>query len=320
MAMTSSMLSWAISRPSRTGLGLVVDQGQHIHAEGGLQGGLGIEPVQHHLGIGVLFQFNDHPHAVAVGLVAQVGDALQPLVLDLLGDVLHQGLLVDLVGQLVDDDADAVVAEFLEFRVAADGDAAPAGGIGGADAAAAQDDALRGEIRALDVLHEVGQGGLRVVQDADAGVDDLPQVVGRDVGGHADGDARRAVDQQVGQPGGEHPGLLAALVEVRVPVRDLLVDVAEHLARELRHSGLGVAVGRGGIAVHGAEVAVALHQRVAHGEVLGHAHHGVVDRRVAVGMVAAQHVAHAGGGLLEGLVGGQAVLIQGIEDAPVHGL
>ena len=37
-------------------------------------------------------------------------------------------------------------------------------------------------------------------------------------------------------------------------------------------------------------------------------------------MVAAQHVADAGGRLLEGLVGGEVILIQRVEYAPVHGL
>ena len=39
-----------------------------------------------------------------------------------------------------------------------------------------------------------------------------------------------------------------------------------------------------------------------------------------MGVVPAQHVAHAGGGLLEGLVAGQVVLVHGVEDAPVDGL
>ncbi len=57
------------------------------------------------------------------------------------------------------------------------------------------------------------------------------------------------------------------------------------------HAGFGVAHGGGGVAVNGAEVALAIDQRVAHGEVLGHADHGVVDGLVAVGMVFAQHFA-----------------------------
>ena len=165
-----------------------------------------------------------------------------------------------------------------------------------------------------------GQGGVGVLQHADGGVDDLPQIVGGDVGGHAHGDARRAVHQQVGEAAGQDPGLLPGLVEVGVPVHGVLLDVPEHLLGDLGEAGLGVTVGGRGIAVHGAEVAVALHQHVPHGEVLGQADQGVVDRLVAVGMVPAQHVAHAGGRLLEGLVVGQVVLVHGVQDAAVDRL
>ena len=37
-------------------------------------------------------------------------------------------------------------------------------------------------------------------------------------------------------------------------------------------------------------------------------------------VIPAQHIAHAGGGFLEGLVAGQVILVHGVEDTPVHGL
>ena len=69
------------------GLGLAagLHQGQHIDGEGGLELGLCKQAVEHHLGIGVPLELDDHPHAVAVGLIPDVGDALQPLVLHLVG-------------------------------------------------------------------------------------------------------------------------------------------------------------------------------------------------------------------------------------------
>ena len=300
------------------GLGLVLHQGQHVDGEGGLELGLGEEAVQDHLGIGVPLELNDDAHAVAIGLVPDIADALQPLVLHLLSHVLDEHALVDLVGDLGDDDAGTAVAEFLKLMPGPDHQTATAGGIGGADAAAAHDDAAGGEVRSLDVLHQVAELGLRIIQHADAGADDLPQVVGRDVGSHAHGDAGGAVDQQVGEPGGEDPGLFPGLVEVGVPVHGLLVDIPQHLVGDAGHAGLRVPVGRRGIAVDGAEVAVAVHQRVAHGEVLGKAHQGVIDGGVSVGMVPAQHVAHGGGALAEGVVVGQVILVHGVEDPAVH--
>ena len=89
-----------------------------------------------------------------------------------------------------------------------------------------------------------------IVQHADARADHLAQVVGRDVGSHTHGDTGRAVHQQVGKTAGEHAGLLAALVEVGVPVHRVLFNVAEHLVGDLRQTRLGVTVGSGGVAIH----------------------------------------------------------------------
>ncbi len=43
------------------------------------------ELVEHHLGLGVPAQLEDHPHPVAVALVADVGDAVYLALLDQLG-------------------------------------------------------------------------------------------------------------------------------------------------------------------------------------------------------------------------------------------
>ena len=144
--------------------------------------------------------------------------------------------------------------------------------------------------------------------------------MGGNIGGHAHGNAGGAVDQKVGEPAGQHSGLLPAFVEVGVPVYGVLVDVPEHFVGNFAESGLGVTVGGRGVSVHGAEVAVAVYQKVTHGEVLGKPDHGVVYGGIAVGMVFAQHVAHAGGRLFEGLVRGQAAFVHGVEDPPVDRL
>ena len=97
-------------------LGLVLDQGQHVDGEAGLQRRLGKEAVQDHLGIGVALEFDDDAHAVAVGLIAQVRDAIQALFVDLVGNVPDELPLVHLIGQLRHDDAGAVLAVLLKFR------------------------------------------------------------------------------------------------------------------------------------------------------------------------------------------------------------
>ena len=159
-----------------------------------------------------------------------------------------------------------------------------------------------------------------LLQGGQQGVADLVQVVGRDVGGHAHGDARGAVDQEVGETGGQHQGLFHGAVVVGHEVHGVLVQVLEEFVGQAGEAHLGVTHGRGGVAVDGPEVALAVHQRVAQGEVLGHAHHGVIDRGVAVGVVFTDDVADDAGALAVGPVIVVAALAHGEENAAVHRL
>ena len=154
----------------------------------------------------------------------------------------------------------------------------------------------------------------------DAGVDDLAQVVGRNVGRHADGDAARAVHQQVGKLGRQDHRLLERGIVVLAELHRALVEVVEQRVRDLGQPALGIPLRCRRIAVDRAEVALAVDQRQAHGEVLRHAHQGVVDREVAVRVILAHHLADHAGALHVFLVPVEPQLVHAEEDAPVHGL
>ena len=163
--------------------------------------------------------------------------------------------------------------------------------IGGADARAAQDDAAGREIRARDDRDQVVDAERGIVDQRDAGVDHLAEIVRRDVGRHADRDAAGAVDQQIGEARRQHHRLALAAVVVGLEVDRVLVDVVEQRIGDLVEPHLGVAHGRRRIAVDRAEIALPVDQRQAHGEILRHAHQRVVDRLVAVRVVFAHDVA-----------------------------
>ena len=148
----------------------------------------------------------------------------------------------------------------------------------------------------------------------------LRHVVRRDVGRHADGDAGGAVGEEVREGARQHHRLLALPVIGRAEVDGILVDAAQQQLRDRRHARLGVAHGRGVIAVDVAEVPLPVDQRVADGKILREAHQRVVDRLVAVRMEIAHHLADHLGGLLVAAGRKEAHLAHGVEDAPVHGL
>ena len=242
------------------------------------------------------------------------------LVGDELGDALDEVGLVDLVGDLRDDDGLLAVAGLFDGDLAADHEAAATGAVGIRDAAGAVENAAGGEVRTFDVLEDVFEGAVGLVDDHDGRVDDLSEVVRRDVGCHADGDARAAVHDQVGIACGQDGGLEGALVVVRGEVDGVHVDVGEHVAGDLLKAGFGVTHGGWRVAVDGAEVALAVDERVAHAEGLGEADHGVVDGGVAVGVIVAHGEADDLGALGVFLVGLETHLLHGVEDAAVDGL
>ena len=301
-------------------LGHLVVDGQHDDTHGILQLGVLVQLIQDDLGVGILAHVNHDAHSLAVGLIVQVTDALDPLFLDQVGNVLNEACLVDHVGDLGHNDLGAAILLFLNGGAAAQGDLAAAGGIGSTDAAAAHDDAGGGEIGALDVLHQAGQVDVRVLDIGHTAVNDLAQVVGRDVGGHTNGDALTAVDQQVRETAGQHTGFLLGLIKVGVPVDGILVDIGQHLHGHTAHAGLGVTVSSRGVAIHRTKVTLTIHQRVAQGEILCQTDHGIVNRCVAVGVVGTQHRTNGVGGFAVCMAGVVAALMHGVQDAAVDRL
>ena len=140
----------------------------------------------------------------------------------------------------------------------------------------------------------------------------------RYVGGHAHGDAGGAVHQQVGGAGRQHQRLGFGLVVVETELHGFLVEVEQQFMGDSRQANFGVAHGRRGIAVHRAEISLAVNQRITHGKSLGHAHDGVVYRGVAVGMILADYIPHHPRGFFVGLVVVVAEHRHGIQHAPMN--
>ena len=286
------------------------------------------------VGRAVALHLDHDPHAVSVAFVANVANVGDLLGADEVRHLLDEGRLVDLVRQLGHHDGHAARADLLEGDLAADDDPTTTGGVHVADGVdplllagdrvalilEAEDGAAGREVGAGDDLAQVVDRQIGVVDQRADGAGDLVEVVRRDVRGHADRDARRPVDEEVRQLRGEHRRLAEAAVVVVDEVDGLLLDVGQHLVGDRRHPRLGVAHGGRRVAVHGAEVALAVDQRVAQAEVLGHAHQRLVQRQVAVGVVLRHRLADDAGALPIGGVGAQPHLVHRVQDPPMHRL
>ena len=300
---------------------LAADQCHHVHAEHTLHGGVFEEIVQDHVGVFAAFHLDHHAHAALVGLVAQFADAFDLAVLDQLGDLFEQIGLVHLVRQFGDDNAlTPALLVGLDRGARTDDHAPTAGAIGLADFVDAIKDAGSREVGRRHQLHQVVDAAVGLVDQRQAGIHHLGQVVRRDVGRHAHGDARGAVDQQIRHPGRHHQRFVLAAVVVRPEVDRLFLQVGQQFVCHPAHADFGVAHGRGGIAIDRAEVSLPVDQQVAHREILRHAHDGVVYRRIAVRVIFTDHVTDHARRLLVGLVPVVAEFVHGEQHAPVHWL
>ena len=300
--------------------GLPVDQRHAVDAEHGLELGLGVEIVEHHIAGLAPAQFDNDAQAVLVGFVAQLGDALDLLLFHQFRDLLDEPRFVELVGNLRDhDDVAAPLLVLDHFGPGAHVDAAPARAVGLHDAGPAVDDSGGGKIRALDVLHEPVDADRRVVEQRQHAGHHFVEIVRRDVGGHAHRDTGTAVDEEIGRPGGQHLRHGQRVVVVGYERHGFLVEIGEQFRGEPVHADFRVAHGRRRVAVHRTEVALAVDEQVAHGEFLGHAHERVVDGQVAVGVVFAHDITHHPGRFHIGACVRVVQLAHGEQHPAVHG-
>ena len=133
-------------------LGLAVVHGEEDHAEGFLHAGVLVELVEHDFVLRAALELDDDAHAVAVGLVADVGDVVDDFFGDELCDALDERGLVDLVRDLADDDGLAAAGDLLEAALGAHHEATATGVVGLREIAATVEEAAGGEVGTLDVL------------------------------------------------------------------------------------------------------------------------------------------------------------------------
>ncbi len=190
----------------------------------------------------VALQLDLDPHARLVGVVGEVGDLGEHLVVDEIGDLLDHAVVAALlhaVGELGDDDRAACRR------------AAPRCGPARASRSrprpvryasriplAADDDRAGREVRALDVLHQlvdVGRRGRRSARRSRRSTS--PRLCGGMFVAIPTAIPAEPLTSRFGNRAGSTVGSLARLVVVRLEVDGVGVDVAQELGRELRRGG-----------------------------------------------------------------------------------
>ena len=241
---------------------------------------------------------------MSVELVADVGKERQLLRLQQLCDALDETRLLHLVRDFGDDDLIRAAPGVFLLPARAQAEAAAPGLVGLDDRLARLDDDAAGrEVGARHEIDELLGGCVRELDQMQGGIAQLPHIMRRDVGGHADRDAGGTVRQKVREIGRQDDGLFVLAVIVRTEVDGVVVDALEQHRGHCGQARLRVTHRSGIIAVDIAEIALAVDKRIAHREILRQAHQRIVDSAVAMRMVFADDVADDAGAFLEAALG-----------------
>ena len=148
----------------------------------------------------------------------------------------------------------------------------------------------------------------------------LGDIVRRDRRRHADRDALRTIGQQVGKRPRQHHWLVLGAVIGRPEIDRVFVDAIDQKVRDLSQPRFGVSHGGRIIAVHVAEIALPIYQRITLGKILRETHERVIDRLIAVRMEFADDVADDAGAFLEGRAGVETQQLHGVQQPSMNRL
>ena len=241
--------------------------------------------------MGALLQIN-YDADILGGFVTHALDTLNLLLMVELSNLLDQVLLVHTVRDLGDHDLRLATLTLSNVGHTASDDWSTTRSVSVVDILLIENDSTSWEVWTLNKFQKILSSSIRIIDKHDRSIHHLIEIVRWDVGGHTHRNTKSTVEEEVGSASWQNDWLLLSTIVVGAEVDCLLVDILEHLARELAHLGLGITHSGSIVTVDGAEVALPDHHWVTHGEVLGQADHGVVYRHIAVWVVLTKHLTH----------------------------
>ena len=113
----------------------------------------------------------------------------------------------------------------------------------------------------------------------------------RNIGRHANRNARGAIRQKVRKGRRHHNGFFQSAVVIGAEIDAVFCQTFHQGFGNRGQTRFGIARGGWVIAVDIAEIALTIHQRIAHVEILRQTRHRIVNRSIAMRVIVAHHIA-----------------------------
>ncbi|CAB4994190.1 unannotated protein [freshwater metagenome] len=191
-----------------------VYEGHKIGCKSGLQRCVLVQVVEEHVGGRISLQFNDQSGHASRSFVANLPDSLNHPSIGELCNLLFDGFDRGLIGDLGDNNAVPFGSLFnLCFRPHFYGTTACTDGRD--QTSAAHNLRARRKVGALHKLHQVIRSCLGIINQVQCCIDDLTEIVRRNIRCHSHCNALAAIHQQVREPARQNLWLLSRTIKVR---------------------------------------------------------------------------------------------------------
>src|SRR5579883_521022 len=297
-----------------------VHQRQEDDAYRLLQRRILVDLIEDQVRVGVALEVDDETYRLAVAgtrFIADIADSFYLFFFDQIADRGSEAIARLLIRHFGDDDLRLAVL-LADVGASAERDFSATCGVAVGDALPTADDAARRKVGTGDDFQQILKRYVRFVDDLDGGITDFAQIMRRDVGSHAYGDAVGAVDQQIRELARQNERLAILAVVALNEIHRVGFEIGEHLGADVRQPSLGVTMSGRRQPGDGAEIALWMHEGIAHVPVLRHAHQRRIDRLIAVWMIALHRFANDAGAFRGRAGGAESEIVHRHEDASLR--
>ena len=240
------------------------------------------QAVHDDIGIHITAQFNADPKSLTVGFITQIRDSINLFILYKLCDLFDQTGFIHCIRKLCHNNTALAVCHGLDIVYSPYTDLAASGSVSFFDTGFSKDGRSCRKIRSLYDLHQFFDGSRTVflhpvVYDLDNGSNHLPQVVGRNIRCHTNGDTGTAIYQNIRVTGRKNRRFFLCLIKVRHEINGIFADICQHLHGNTAQSRLGISHRCGTVAVHGTEVSMSIYKRVTGSPFLSHIYQRTIN-------------------------------------------
>ena len=278
-----------------------------------------IKLIQHNGSICSLFQFNYHTHSGVIGFIICFCNSINFLISRQFPDCPYHQFFIDLIGNLCHHDSLMFFFCF-DFRLGAQNNLSTPRLVCLTYTGITNNLAACRKIRAFDILHQLFNTDFRIIYAGTGRINNFSKIVRRNIGCHTYSNTAGTVDQKIGESGRQRYRLLQRSIKVWIKIHRILINIPHQFHGNFSKACFGITHSRSAVTIDGAKVAMPIYQQISGREILCHAHHTIINCRIAMGVIFTQHISYNTCAFFMRFIRCNSLFGHGVDDSSMHRL